>query len=73
MVHYPETPEALRELEKRVAAVHAEAVIHYIEKLPCPKEQKIKLINALKIQDATSTLSGRRTHPPEALSDSAGD
>ncbi|WP_156136360.1 hypothetical protein [Candidatus Soleaferrea massiliensis] len=48
IVHYPTTEQALAELQKRVAMVHAEAVGSYIEKLTCPKEQKIKLIEAVQ-------------------------
>lgn len=44
IVHLPKSPEGLLNLHKRVAAVHAEAVLKYITKLPCPKEQKIELV-----------------------------
>jgi hypothetical protein len=47
IVHYPKDPESLDILRKRTAAVHAEAVIKYIQKLPCPKEQKIDLLDSL--------------------------
>lgn len=48
IVHPPKDPESLSILQKRVAVVHAEAVLKYISNLPCSKEQKIKLINSLK-------------------------
>ena len=43
IVYYPKTEAGLRELEQRVAAVHADAAKAYIEKLACPAEQKIAL------------------------------
>lgn len=48
IVHPPKTPEGLRDLHKRVAAVHAEAVLKYIAKLPCPKEQKMELVASIQ-------------------------
>ncbi len=47
IVHYPKSEEQLRALQKRVAIVHAEAVISYIQKLPCSKEQKKYLIKEI--------------------------
>ena len=43
IVHYPKTDTGKRELEKRVATVHADAAKEYIEALPCPAAQKIAL------------------------------
>ena len=43
VVHYPKTPEKIADLQKRVADIHAQAVARRIEKLSCPKEQKLKL------------------------------
>ena len=37
-----------KELEKRIATIHAQAVTLHIEKLSCPKEQKLKLYDAIK-------------------------
>ncbi len=48
IVHHPKTPEAMRMLQQRVAVVHGEAVLQYIQKLHCPKEQKIQMVHALK-------------------------
>ena len=48
IVHHPENPENIIALQKKVAVVHAEAVLRYVQKLNCPKEQKLKLMNALK-------------------------
>jgi hypothetical protein len=48
IVHPPKSPEGLRDLQKRVAVVHAEAVLKYIAKLPCPKEQKMQLVASIQ-------------------------
>ena len=50
-VHYPKKPNDLRDLQKKVAAVHAEAVVRRIQSIPCPKEQKEKLLQEI-INDA---------------------
>lgn len=47
-LHQNQSPEGLRDLQKRVAVVHAEAVLKYIATLPCPKEQKIELVSTIK-------------------------
>lgn len=51
IVHYPTTEEGWRELRRRMAIVHADAVLNSIQKLNCPTWQKIKLIDAI-IEDA---------------------
>lgn len=47
IVHYPTTEEGWRELRKRMAIVHADAVLNSVQKLNCPTWQKIKLIDAI--------------------------
>ena len=47
IVHYPETPEKRAQFDARVAKFHAEYVVQYIEKLNCPTEQKLKLLDAV--------------------------
>ena len=47
IVHYPETPGKQALFDARVAKLHAEYVAQYIEKLNCPIEQKLKLIDAI--------------------------
>ena len=47
-MHYPKTEQGWRELHKRIASVHAEAVEQYLTKLPCPKEQKLALLKAVQ-------------------------
>ena len=47
IVHYPQTPEKQAQFDARVAKFHAEYVAQYIEKLNCPTDQKLKLIDAV--------------------------
>ena len=51
IVHYPTTEEGWRELRRRMAIVHADAVLNSVQKLNRPTWQKIKLIDAI-IEDA---------------------
>ena len=48
IVHLPKSPEGLLDLQKRVATIHAEAVLKYIAKLPCSKEQKIQVVSSIQ-------------------------
>lgn len=47
IVHYPKTEEGKRELARRVATAHADFVISSINKLNCPPEQKLELLQAV--------------------------
>ena len=47
IVHYPQTPEKQAQFDARVAKFHAEYVAQYIERLNCPTDQKLKLIDAV--------------------------
>ena len=47
VVHYPKTEEGWRELRRRMAIVHAEAVLNSISKLNCPASQKERLLQAI--------------------------
>ena len=47
IVHYPKTEEGKRELAVRVASVHADMVNQYINKMNCPSEQKVQLLDAV--------------------------
>ena len=47
IVHYPKTEEGMRELAVRVASVHADMVNQYINKMNCPSEQKVQLLDAV--------------------------
>ena len=55
IVHYPKTKEGWQKLNKRVAAVHADAVINSVMDLKCPQWQKEQLLNAI-IKDAKEKL-----------------
>lgn len=46
-MHYPQKTEDKEELSKYVAIVYAQAVTAYIEKLFCPKAQKLELYDEL--------------------------
>ena len=48
IMHYPATQENQKELSKKVAAVHAQAVMEQIKSMPCPIEQKAELVEAIK-------------------------
>lgn len=58
IVHYPKTEEGWRELRKRMAIVHADAVLNSVQKLNCPTWQKIKLIDAI-IEDAKKEVKAK--------------
>ena len=47
IVHYPKTEEGNRELERKVAEVHADMVTQYLNKLNCPSQQKLQLLDAV--------------------------
>ena len=48
IVHYPEGEEAQKELEKKVADVHAQTVIEMVKAMSLPVEEKVRLIHAVK-------------------------
>ena len=47
IVYHPKKLDDVYTLQKKVAAVHAEAVLRFISKLPYSKEEKLKLLNAV--------------------------
>lgn len=47
IVHYPETAEGRAELSKKIAKIHAQFVLQYVNKLNCPLEQKKKLVDGV--------------------------
>ena len=47
IVHYPKTPEKQLRFDACVVKFHAEYVAQYIEKLNCPTEQKLRLIDSV--------------------------
>ena len=59
IVHYPTTEEGWRELRRRMATVHADAVLNSVQKLNCPTWQKIKLVEAI-IEDAKKEIESEK-------------
>lgn len=59
IVHYPTTEEGWRELRRRMAIVHADAVLNSVQKLNCPTWQKIKLVEAI-IEDAKKEVESEK-------------
>ena len=59
IVHYPTTEEGWRELRRRMAIVHADAVLNSVQKLNCPNWQKIKLVEAI-IEDAKKEIESEK-------------
>lgn len=51
IVHTPKEEAARRELAIRVAQSHGDAVMRFIRGLPCSKEQKVALIQAILDSD----------------------
>ena len=47
IVHHPRTPEQQVELERVVAKFRAEYILRHVERLNCPLQQKIALIDAV--------------------------
>lgn len=48
IVHYPKSPKNIQALQKRIAMIHGQAVISYIKKLSCSKEQKLHLLKEIE-------------------------
>ena len=46
-VHQPGTSEGRSELAKRIADIHADAVLHCLRALNCPSAQKLALLDAV--------------------------
>lgn len=65
--YYPKTEAGKEELARRVAEVHADAVIRRIKVLNCPTSQKLELLDAViataKERSAQKEASGQEyTH-----------
>ena len=43
----PKTPQGKAELEKELAKFHADHIQSVVQRLPCPVEQKLELIDAI--------------------------
>lgn len=48
ILHYPDTEEKQKELARRVALLHAQAVIDYVNGLSYTLEEKINLIQQIQ-------------------------
>ena len=48
IVHYPKCAQDVAALQKVAAKIHADAAVRYIQKLTCPKAQKMELYKELK-------------------------
>ncbi|MEF9939159.1 MAG: hypothetical protein RSL74_08740 [Clostridium sp.] len=48
IVHYSLGVESKQILSRQVAVIYAQAVIKYMDHLPCPRAQKLQLLKALK-------------------------
>ena len=48
VVHYPKSEQDMKELQEKVASVHAGAVLRHLQNLTCPEAQKLKLYNEIK-------------------------
>lgn len=46
-LYYPKTADSRLELSKRVAAIHADAVLARLKALHCPESQKRALLDAI--------------------------
>lgn len=60
IVYSPNTEEGRRELERKTAAVHADAVGGQLRRLDCPAEQKLRLLDAV-IKTVSGNKAGGRT------------
>lgn len=47
-MYYPKSIEMQKDLSKKVATAHAQTVIEKIKSMPCPIEQKAKLIDTIR-------------------------
>ena len=47
IMHFPKKQEDVYILQKKVAQVHAEAIVKHLEKLPFPKEQKLAILDTI--------------------------
>ena len=69
IVHYPTTEVGWRELRRRMAIVHADAVLNSVQKLNCPTWQKIKLIDAI-IEDEKKKIETEKGEAYGKIEDS---
>lgn len=59
-LHLPKTEKGKAELAEELAHFHAEHAVELLRKLPCPTEQKLKLLDAV-VKDARQQAKGEGT------------
>jgi len=50
VIHPPQTEDGNAELKRRLAQLHAESVLRYVNHLKCPVAQKRELVNLILAQ-----------------------
>lgn len=45
IIHYPKTADDKMELAQRVAVLHSDGIVNYINRLPYTKKQKLELLD----------------------------
>lgn len=58
IMHHPGNAAEKQYLAKQIAEVHADAVNHRIQELPCPTEQKQQLLEAIISETKQTATSG---------------
>ena len=61
VLYYPKTADSRLELSKRVAAVHADAVLARLKALHCPETQKRALLDAIITTARMNATQGSTT------------
>ena len=61
ILYYPKTADSRLELSKRVAAVHADAVLARLNALHCPESQKRALLDAIITTARMNATQGSTT------------
>ena len=61
ILYYPKTADSRLELSKRVAAVHADAVLARLKALHCPEAQKRALLDAIITTARMNATQGSTT------------
>ena len=47
-MHFPTTEEGKEALQERIAEVHVQMIKHYINRLECSPEEKVRLFDEIK-------------------------
>ena len=61
ILYYPKTADSRLELSKRVAAIHADAVLARLKALHCPESQKRALLDAIITTARMNATQGSTT------------